>query len=187
MPRLGPGRPGWRRKVESCPPIDIRKLKLEVGYSGSVPGLIRVSYFVAADNWLRLTYAYRDRYNHLQSIDLDIGITRIEQHFGGQRAWFACNGCGKRVAILYLSGPRVGCRRCLDLIYASQAERYWERAERMTKRLLAKLEEDENTIYKPKRMRWTTFEKLLARYDELQSVAEDGFLLKVARLLKRAK
>ena len=43
-------------------------------------------------------------------------------HFGGQRQWLVCASCGVRVGKLYLppSERAWACRRCHDLIYASQ-------------------------------------------------------------------
>jgi hypothetical protein len=182
----GPGRPGFRDKLEDYQQIDIRKLTLEPGTTGSLPDDPAIRYFVADDSWIRLSYIYQNGSGIWQSADRDISITYTKQHFGGRRAWFACCTCGKRVAILYNKGPRLGCRTCLNLVYRSQAERYWDRAERMAARVLGKLIDGGDQILKPSRMRWTTFEKLYAQYIDLQEASYDGFLLKVARLLKRA-
>ena len=41
---------------------------------------------------------------------------------GGVRWWFECPACALRVGRLYLppTRPRLGCRRCCELVYASQ-------------------------------------------------------------------
>ena len=39
-------------------------------------------------------------------------------HFGGERVWFRCPDCSKRVAILH-AFPRYSCRNCHRLAYAS--------------------------------------------------------------------
>jgi hypothetical protein len=140
---------------------------------------------VADDSWLRLSYSYPNRYGVLQSVDRDIGITYTNQHFGGRRAWFSCCTCGKRVAILYNKGGLLACRTCLNLVYRSQSERYFDRAERIATRVLGKLIDGGDEVIKPKRMRWATFERLYEKYLDLQDTANDGFILKVARLLKR--
>jgi hypothetical protein len=53
-------------------------------------------------------------------IDEGILLDRTEGGPGGQRLWFLCPGCGKRVAILYLKKYYFRCRRCLGLVYRSQ-------------------------------------------------------------------
>jgi hypothetical protein len=52
---------------------------------------------------------------------LDLSFTFSTPHFGGQRYWFLCPHCGKRVGKLYR--PRLTdkfeCRHCHRLTYAS--------------------------------------------------------------------
>lgn len=179
-------RPGWRRKIESCQAIDIRQLRLDPGHCGSVPGAIAIGYLVIP-NGLHLAYSYRSRSGWWESVDRVIEITHTDQHFGGHRSWLLCSECDKRAAILYLQEDRVACRTCLNLIYTSQAERYWERADRMATRIMSKLVDGGDYVYKPKRMHWRTFDRLYARYEELQEAASDGLMLQIAKLLKRAR
>jgi hypothetical protein len=40
-------------------------------------------------------------------------------HFGGVRRWFACPGCGSRIAVLYGVGGVFRCRACHRVAYAS--------------------------------------------------------------------
>ena len=146
----------------------------------------RWSQLVVARCWIQFTGTFRNRDGIWESIDREVGITYTDQHLGGRRAWIVCPECGKRMGILYFSGPRLACRACLDLIYSSQAERYWDRAERMANRLIAKFDVGaDDLIYKPKRMRWATFNKLYEEYKDLQDAASEGLCLIVARLLKR--
>ncbi len=44
---------------------------------------------------------------------------------GGQRWWWGCPGCGRRVGRLYLPAgrPRLACRLCSELQYASKYRR----------------------------------------------------------------
>jgi hypothetical protein len=58
-------------------------------------------------------------------------------HLGGERRWFACPGCARRVATLYrpVPGDVWRCRACHGLTYRSaqqahRAEREARRAER---------------------------------------------------------
>ena len=43
-------------------------------------------------------------------------------HLGGQRHWFACPRCSKRVAVLYAPGRYFACRQCGGLSYQIQKE-----------------------------------------------------------------
>jgi hypothetical protein len=48
-------------------------------------------------------------------------------NFGGQRYWFECLQCERRVGVLYLNNGYMACRLCHDLTYASKnAGRSWE-------------------------------------------------------------
>ena len=49
-------------------------------------------------------------------------------HLGGQRHWFTCSCCNKRVAILYAPGQHFACRDCCGLGYSTQKEGVGDRA-----------------------------------------------------------
>ncbi len=95
-------------------------------------------------------------------------------HFGGQRQWFTCPKCSKRVAVLYAPGRYFACRQCGGLGYASQKEgvgnRASSRAEKLRQRLgwAPGILNDEGG--KPKGMHWKTFERLKSQHDELVQV-----------------
>lgn len=97
--------------------------------------------------------------------DYPVVVTWTPCHLGGERPWFACPCCGRRVAILY-GGVLFACRHCQRLNYRSQqvskrdapCERSW--------RLRLALGCDEGLlslpaefIQKPKGMHWRTFER----------------------------
>lgn len=76
-----------------------------------------------ADPFLRVFYTAvntqtGDRRGHNHHIYLD----KTPCRYGRHRYWYLCpmQGCGKRVAILYVAGIRIACRRCLALKYASK-------------------------------------------------------------------
>jgi hypothetical protein len=46
--------------------------------------------------------------------------------FGGQREWFQCPVCDRRVGILY--GPQFACRSCRELVHPSTRQRARDRA-----------------------------------------------------------
>ena len=53
-----------------------------------------------------------------------IDIVKSSPHFGGERSWLKCPGCGKRVRKLYRPPLKMKilfkCRECHDLMYLSQ-------------------------------------------------------------------
>jgi hypothetical protein len=59
-----------------------------------------------------------------------VALVTTRPHFGGQRRWFACPGCDRRVAILYRPVPGAAwrCRACHRLSYRSAQQAH--RAER---------------------------------------------------------
>lgn len=51
-----------------------------------------------------------------------VRLDRTPCHYGGERVWFLCPGCGTRRAILYCVAGRFHCRACHDLAYSSTRE-----------------------------------------------------------------
>ena len=94
-----------------------------------------------------------------------LDVTWTICNYGGERPWFGCPGCGKRVAILFLAGGHFRCRTCHGLVYASQHEdrgsRLIGKAQRIrTERLHARF--DDEYPPRPKGMHRTTHERLVA-------------------------
>jgi hypothetical protein len=90
---------------------------------------------------------------------------------GGRRVWFRCpgQGCGRRVAVLYMGGPIFACRHCHRLAYASQRENHDDRATRRADRIRDRLGWTPGILNgsgtKPKGMRWPTYERLTREHD----------------------
>ncbi len=103
--------------------------------------------------------------------------------YGGQRAWFRCPvvGCGRRVAILY-SGRVFACRHCYHLVYASQRENNTDRTIRRADNIRRKLGWKPGILnpsgWKPKGMRWHTFEKLRTEHDTLVQISLNALVRK---------
>ena len=87
--------------------------------------------------------------------------------YGGGRPWFLCpvQGCGRRVALLYLgmAGLFV-CRQCGRLAYACQRETVDERAARRAETIRRRLGWEAGILNlpggRPKGMHGRTFERL---------------------------
>jgi hypothetical protein len=93
---------------------------------------------------------------------------------GGLRWWFVCPHLNRRVRKLYLppGGQHFWSRRAYRLAYASQRQTVHDRAMRRARKLCLRLGGDpaaDQYPDKPKRMRWTTYNRLM---DNL--VAADG-------------
>lgn len=194
------GRRGWREKCEYRHRIDSRKLKrwgyLRDGASGSLSwsrdgkqtgsiGLrVRRCFIQFHYRW------QRGSHGEWQDVETEVGFQTTPCHFGGERHWFVCL-CNRRCAIIYVDGPRIGCRECLGFAYASQSEdaidRAWRRVHRLQRRL--GMEDDELGWCfhppKPKGMHRKTFERLKGRMIADLILIEELFAKGAARLVAR--
>ena len=92
-------------------------------------------------------------------------------HLGGQRHWFTCPRCSKRVAVLYAPGRYFACRGCGGLSYATQTEGAGDRASTKADKLRKRLGWEAGILNgeggKPKGMHWKTYYWLKAEHDQL--------------------
>lgn len=90
-------------------------------------------------------------------------------YLGKPRPWFSCPECGGRVGFLYMHKQRFKCRKCTGLNYRSQGETVEMRMQRNHDKYRAKLDPQATNWCmgeipdKPKRMRWTTYEKIASK------------------------
>src|SRR5215467_7828913 len=117
-----------KRLTTSCLSLDLRKLarksrlipnthlqwvwKDPAGYAQGTVGI-----FVCLDS-IELVYCLPARPSEI--VREEIALVPPTSLGGGQRRWFFCDGCGRQVAILYLTEAHFRCRRCSRLAYASQ-------------------------------------------------------------------
>lgn len=165
--RYGAGRPGWRRKAESCLRIDVRALarqqlldsgRINWGWrntrTGESTGSVSLN---LGSGSMELSYC-RGGESKTQRILLE----RTPCPFGGSRPWFRCGGCDRRVAVLFFSGNGFGCRTCGRVAYSCQSEdgidRTWRRQHKLESRLA------ENWA-RPHGMRLATYDRILAGID----------------------
>lgn len=141
-----------RRPCESLQRIDIRNVDFRLGTPWQYPRPNEIALSVAGDT-VHVIHGVADFY---------ITIDHTACSYGGSRPWFLCPSCGDRRAVLYSDGDgdgdgSFGCRRCMCLRYASEAEDKFDRLERKRRKLEAKLQPDGG---KPKWMRVATFERI---------------------------
>ena len=96
-------------------------------------------------------------------------------HLGGERYWFTCPRCTKRVAVLYAPGRYFACRQCGGLGYATQKEGAGDRASTKADKLRKRMGWEAGILNgvggKPKGMHWKTYERLKGHHDALVLVS----------------
>ena len=96
-------------------------------------------------------------------------------HLGGQRQWFTCPRCSKRVAVLYAPGRCFTCRQCGGLGYATQKEGTGDRVSTKANKVRKSLGWQSGILNgngsKPKGMHWRTYLRLRCHHDTLVQVS----------------
>jgi len=144
---------------------------------------------------LRLRYQLT-RQGQAEGKDYPVTITWTPCRLGGNRPWFLCPCCGRRVAKLY-SSTLFACRHCLHLNYASQQANKRDRAADRSRSLRNALGCEEGLfclpakcIPKPKGMHWRTFNRRLDQLERVDAVAlaDAGAMLAIIeRGMRRAQ
>lgn len=120
-----------------------------------------------AEGWLTLHDWLRNGAEHR------VRLTATPCPFGGQRAWFQCPACRRRVGKLYALGSGLRCRLCCGFKYASQGESAGDRALRRERKIRARLGGSADLTQpfpaRPARMHWRTFLRLRQRASEAQA------------------
>jgi hypothetical protein len=171
MGGIGSGRCGRRAahaRVEDLPAFTVRELREKGLFAGEE----------------RASFERRVSRRHVTA---HLRVSRTAQPFGGFRWWVHCPLCDRRKAKLHIEkwAPHpVACRTCHGLHYESQSlglrYRWLKRAQRFYGR--AGYDIVDGFCYKPKGMRWTTFNRLVERAREYE---EAGLSLGLSRYNER--
>lgn len=194
----GMGSGGWylwdkKTTAEEVKRVDIRYMRKQgllrwPGYTGSLSwsrggeqtGSIR--YRVEQER-LVLMYRYQSYGEEWQEIEESVWFDRTPCNYGGERLWFLCPHCGKRVAVLYGAGVRFLCRHCYDLPYSSQNETYLDRMHRKARKIRKRLGASDNltepVLFKPKGMHQKIFDRLVREEEK----ANTASVMEMARKL----
>ncbi len=138
----------------------------------SVWGDASVGYAVAEDT---LTLEYRTAPGLLdepREVRQAVTLLRTPCHYGGSRPWFACPGCGDRVAILFLFGLHFRCRQCHGLAYGSTREDSSRRLLRKADRLRVNVGGEAGlgrVPPKPAWLGWRAYQRILDRIRALEA------------------
>lgn len=177
-----------KNHTEGSRRIDVRWIQrqgwLEPGHSGSLSWNRRgepagsVSYIVQQED-VHFKYQIQSNDGTWIPYNYYVPLTYTDCHYGGQRAWFVCPHCQKRVAILYLV-TQIACRTCHNLNYSSQqvTKGVWQNRDRMNKireKLGWKLFTHLSVCTKPKGMHWKTFNRLRIEHLKYQTLFARGF------------
>lgn len=181
-----------KSQVERQLQLDVRLLKRQGSLEPGKQGLItwtkgsrevaRIHFACEASNAVRVLYK-ASRTGTSSSHNYCLELLPSTCHLGGQRLWFACPDCCRRVAILYLFPPnrRFTCRLCARLNYASQQQSREDTLIDRAHKLRARLgctgglfRPSLSELKKPRYMRWPKFWETLHQlnYLEQQVVAE---------------
>ncbi len=200
MGGYGSGRTYWASKdtTDECKGLDVRRLHrngwLRPGRYCSVhwkrgdkpTGDIHV---VAGNGYVELVYRYRRNGDPWQDVRERVQLTYTRCNYGGERPWFLCPECGRRVAILYGPGRLFLCRHCYNLAYESQREnakdRALRRAQDIRRRLGGSASMFDSFPEKPKGMHWDTYMRLHDRAREAEMTELEWVSQRIARLDRR--
>lgn len=196
MGGIGSGRPrgSGRNIVEAFNSLDVNRLRrtgcLEPGWIGILQWTSSIILYAEPDR-LNLIYQQHVPGGGWERVKLTVRIVRIACRFGGERPYFICPGCARRVVKLYGVGRYFLCRNCHQLAYASQSETKLHRALRRANKIKQQLGGDAGITApfpsKPKHMRWQTYERLYERALEAETLARSDLALLGARVLTRFK
>ena len=203
MGGMGSGRrdQGGKRTTSGCYRLDVRKLQgagvLTAGGSfawhwsrnGEAVASIRAR---AEEDRLTLIYSHKTGGADWQPMKYPVRLEWTACTLGGRRVWVLCpaNGCGRRVALLYLGGAGIfACRHCSRLAYACQREAADDRAMRRAGNIRERLGWQAGIANpsggKPKGMHWRTFERLTAEHDAFVGVSLAGMAARLGLIKRR--
>ena len=159
--------------------------KLTWSWGGEKTGSINI---LVHPDGLRLRYSFTADNGEKVGVNELVPFMYTPTQFGGRRHWLKCIKCGRGCRKLY-GGRHFRCRQCHGLKYASQSEdpaqRAMHRADRIANRLhdmwKGTTRADWEFPPKPPRMRWSTYQRLLDQYDELQDRWAIGMMRMVSR------
>ena len=183
--RWGAGRPGWHVKAEHCRRIDARRWRregiLQPGRMGSWvwtdadtgEQTASIGYSIEPGAVV-LNYTMGDK-----PMRQRLPILATPCHFGGQRQWFACPHCARRVAVLFLRANGFFCRQCSRIAYGSQSDDAVARTWRKQAKAEGRLGEH---WQRPKGMHQTTYAKLLATIFDCGERRDAELILAFGRL-----
>ena len=197
MGGLGSGRhSSYSGKTETgdSMPLDIRKITrkglLVSGNRFSWQWLVndqQVAGISIRVDWQSMVLSYRLKSTG-EVVEQRVQTQTSPCHVGGQRHWFTCPRCSKRVAVLYAPRRYFACRQCGGLGYATQKDGVGDRASTKVNKLRKRLGWVTGILNetggKPKGMHWTTYWRLKGQHETLMQVSLEDMGRKLGILHK---
>ena len=173
---------GGKPETHDAMPLDIRKLtrkgllvpgnSLSYKWSVNDQQVAGISIRVEFNYGLMLSYRVKSTGEVVEQL---VQTQTSPCHLGGQRRWFTCPGCNKKVAMLYAPGKYFACRQCGGLAYATQKEGIGDRASRRADKLRNRLGWEAGILNgsgcRPKGMHKSTYQRLKQRHDALVHIS----------------
>jgi hypothetical protein len=139
---------------------------------------------IAGEGHVTLDYRSRNSVDTWLAMNYRVAVTWTPCNFGGERPWWVCPSCAKRVGVLW-GGQKYLCRHCHQINYEStrttESNKPFDRAGKIRKRLGWVPGIAHGPGDKPKGMHWTTLERELNKHNQHCMAAAHG----TDRLLKR--
>ena len=195
MGGLGSGQSTCRRTVESMLDLDVRKLQRKGMLEHNVRSvqswssrgeLFAQANVIAGSDSINIAYTLTDRLGHKSDVEQHVWLTTTTCNFGGERVWFDCPQCARRVAIVYLS-KIVACRKCQDVNYQCQRETDSDRTLRRLHKIQDKLLAGTYSAFepppqRPAGMKQRKYNRLVREYAQVQQQALNNLATAVNRL-----
>lgn len=184
--RYGAGRPALHAKTSHYLRLDVRDLHrrgsltpgTSYGWTWTRDGKQVGSVGVRIESHaVHLDYARDGKTEHVE-----LRLQRTSCQYGGNRPWFTCPRCGRRMAIIFLANDPA-CRKCLRLRYPSQSNdpigRSWVRTYKVMRRL-GQGQDLHDVPRRPKGMRTRTYDRLRATWIREDQFRDDALAVFVA-------
>jgi hypothetical protein len=201
MGGFGSGRRWGKETTSDMRPLDIRKLQrdglltpgqsITLNWSRNGEQVATIQARTEAEH-VTLIYRHKSGGNDWQPMDYPVRLEWTACTLGGRRAWFLCpaEGCGRRVALLYIGGAGIfACRHCYRLAYACQREAADDRAARRADSIRERLGWQVGILNpnggRPKGMHWRTFNRLTAEHDAFVGVSLAGMSARLGLIERR--
>lgn len=178
---FSPGISGYRKLTTAeVLALDIKNIgiKREVKFKGAIISWKKGSNIgMAKLNEDEVILHYTNTINGIsKNYNYRVGLDYTICNYGGERVWFICPDCGRRVRILYQRKGMFKCRSCQSLNYILQQEDKRDYAMQSIDHKMYKIQDKLKTkrdidnifhIPKPKGMHCKTYDRLMKQLENL--------------------
>ena len=141
-----------------------------------------------SSNNLKINYQIANDEKTFPPIEEQLTIIKTPTYRGGHRRWLACPGCGGRCSVMYSQNGYFRCRSCEPVRYTSQnctaIDNYRTQARKIRERLNASMDLSIPITCKPRKMRTTTFKRLIEKEKHYNKAALVDMKTRLDRLSK---